>query len=245
MSVAIPNYYKTQQREQMIEDHLQIVKYQALRLHARIPSHVDINDLINYGIIGLMDAVEKYDASRGVKFKTYAELRVRGAILDGLRELDWVPRSYRRRQRELEAAFRTLERRHGRAATDEEVAQELGLELEEYFNLLDELRGINLGSFESSDPDSDESQIQYIPDREDNLPTIILEKKELRSILASCIDELPEKEQYVLSLYYFEGLTMKEVGKVLGITESRVSQLHSKSVLRLRGKMKNILGKER
>ena len=242
--MGVSHYYQTQQREQQIENNLHLVKYQALRLYARVPSQVDLNDLINYGIIGLMDAVDKYDVKRGVKFKTYAELRIRGAILDGLRELDWVPRSFRKRQRELEAAYRKLENEFGRAARDEEVAAELGLSMDDYFSLLDNLRGINLGFFEPADPNSDESPVHYLPDKEENSPTYIVEKKEIRDILAGSIEHLPEKERLVLSLYYFEGLTMKEVGKVLNITESRVSQLHSKAVLRLRGRMKHILGED-
>ena len=189
-----------------------------------------------------MDAVDKFDYSRGVKFKTYAELRIRGAIIDGLRELDWVPRSYRRRQRELERAYRKLEAQYGRAATDEEVAAELGIGLDAYFALLDNLKGVQIGSIEGAGREGEESLIEYIPDREENSPTFVMEKRELQKLLANGIDHLPEKERLVLSLYYFEGLTMKEVGLVLGITESRVSQLHSKAILRLRGRMKSMLG---
>jgi RNA polymerase sigma factor FliA len=242
--VAVPNYYQAQQRDRLIEEHLSLVKFQALRLYARVPSHVDLNDLINYGILGLMDAVDKFDSNRGVKFKTYAELRVRGAILDGLRELDWVPRSYRRKQRELEAAYRKLQNEFGRAVRDEEVAAELGLTMDEFHGMLDDLSGLTMGSLEAVDPENDDSPLQYLPDREENSPTFIVEKKQIRAILGKCIDDLPEKERLVLSLYYFEGLTMKEVGKVLDVTESRVSQLHSKAVLRLKGRMKDILGEE-
>lgn len=242
--MVVRNYYQAQNKDQLIEAHLPLVKFQALRLHSRLPSHVELNDLIHYGILGLIDAVDKFDVNRGVKFKTYAELRVRGAILDGLRELDWVPRSYRKRQRELEAAFRKLEGELGRSATDDEVAAELNLPLEEYHALLENLKGITLGSFEPVDPDSEESQIHYVPDREENSPTYIVEKQQVSDILADAIDQLPDKERLVLSLYYFEGLTMKEVGKVLDITESRVSQLHSKAVLRLRARMRHVLGRD-
>jgi RNA polymerase sigma factor for flagellar operon FliA len=234
--------YLEQEREQQLVRYLPLVKYLAMRILSRLPSHVELDDLINYGIIGLMDAVDKFDRSRGVKFKTYAELRIRGSILDGLRELDWVPRSYRRRQRELERAYRKLESELGRSATDEEVAAELQIGLEDYFTLLDDLKGVQIGSIEAISREGEENLVEYIPDREENTPTYIMEKLELQEVLATGIDKLPEKERLVLSLYYYEGLTMKEVGAVLGITESRVSQLHSKAVLRLRGRLKSKLG---
>jgi RNA polymerase sigma factor for flagellar operon FliA len=237
-------HYQAQEREQRIIDYLPLVKYLASRMQARLPAHVELSDLVNYGIIGLMDAVDKFDPNRGVKFKTYAELRIRGSILDGLRELDWVPRSFRRRQRELERAYHRLESRLGRSADDEEVAEELGISLDEYYEMLDSLKGINLGQFELLERDTEESFIEYIPDKEENLPTFILEKKEIQRLLAQCIDTLPEKERLVLSLYYYEGLTMKEVGRVLEITESRVSQLHSKAVLRMRGRVHAALSGE-
>jgi RNA polymerase sigma factor for flagellar operon FliA len=237
-------HYQAREREQRIIDYLPLVKYLASRMQARLPAHVELSDLVNYGIIGLMDAVDKFDPGRGVKFKTYAELRIRGSILDGLRELDWVPRSFRRRQRELERAYRNLECRLGRSATDEEVAEELGISLDAYFEMLDSLKGINLGQFELLERDTEESFIEYIPDKEENSPTFILERKEIQKLLAQCIDCLPDKERLVLSLYYYEGLTMKEVGRVLEITESRVSQLHSKAVLRMRARVQAALSGE-
>lgn len=238
------HHYEVREREQQILEYLPLVKYLSARIIARLPSHVELDDLVNYGIIGLMDAVDKFDPSRGVKFKTYAELRIRGSILDGLRGMDWVPRSLRRRQRELENAFRRLQSKLGRNATDEEAAAELGISLEEYHALLDDLKGVSVGSIESIDGEGEDSLIEYIPDRDENSPTFVMEKKEMRRLLAESIDCLPGKERLVLSLYYFEGLTMKEVGEVLGITESRVSQLHSKAVLRLRGRLQTQLGRE-
>lgn len=237
--MAVTNYYQSQQRDQMIEGNLEIVKYQALRLKSRLPAHVELDDLISYGIVGLLDAVDKFDTSRGVKFKTYAELRVRGAILDGLRELDWVPRSYRRKQRDMEQALRKLENELGRSAEDDELADAMGLELDDFYQLLDSLNGVNIGSIEATDPDSEDSPLQYIADSEENSPAYIVAKMEMRDILADSIQNLPEKEQLVLSLYYFEGLTMKEVGRVLDITESRVSQLHSKAVMRMRVRLQD------
>lgn len=237
-------YYQSQQRDDLIVENLDIVKYQALRLKSRVPAHVELDDLIGYGIVGLMDAVDKFDTSRGVKFKTYAELRVRGSILDGLRELDWVPRSYRKKQRDVETALRKLENELGRAAEDEELADALGLDINDYYQLLDNLSGVTLGSLESADPESEDSPLYYLADKEENSPAYIVAKKEIHAIIASCIQDLPEKEQLVLSLYYFEGLTMKEVGLVLDITESRVSQLHSKAVLRLRVRLKDAFAKD-
>lgn len=242
--MGVHNYYKEQQREQRIVRNLDLVKFQALRLYARVPSSVELNDLMSYGVMGLMDAVDKFDEKRGVQFKTYAELRIRGAILDGLRELDWVPRSLRKRQRELEAAFRKLENTLGRSASDEEVAAELEMEMEDYFSMLNDLKGVTLGPLETSDPNSEDSPLYYIADKEDNLPTVKVEKRQVKELLVKGIELLPDKEKLVLSLYYFEGLTMKEVGKVLDITESRVSQLHSKAVLRLRSKMSKSFGME-
>lgn len=242
--MGVHNYYKEQQREERIVSNLGLVKFQALRLYARVPSSVDLNDLMSYGVMGLMDAVDKFDEKRGVKFKTYAELRIRGSILDGLRELDWVPRSLRKRQRELEAAFHKLENTLGRSAKDEEVAAELELEMDDYYVLLNKLKGVTLGAMDSSDPESEDSPLYYLADKDDNLPSVTVEKKQVKELLVKAIDQLPDKEKLVLSLYYFEGLTMKEVGKVLEITESRVSQLHSKAVLRLRGKIGNCFGME-
>jgi len=242
--VSAQRGYGVQQREQRILENLALVKYLAARMRSRLPAQVDLNDLINYGIIGLMDAVDKFDPSRGVKFKTYAERRIRGSILDGLRELDWVPRSFRRRQRELERAYRKLESELGRSVSDEEVASELGISLDDFYGLLDNLKGVSFGSYEVVDKSGEENLVEYIPDRDENSPTFILEKREMKRLLGGSIDGLPEKERLVLSLYYFEGLTMKEAGRVLGITESRISQLHSKAILRLRARMKTMLSME-
>jgi RNA polymerase sigma factor for flagellar operon FliA len=242
--VAITRYYEQQQREALITEHLNVVKFQALRMYARLPSSIQMDDLYNYGIIGLIDAVDKYDSSRGVKLKTYAELRVRGAILDGLRELDWVPRSYRRRQREVEAAFHKIEGKLGRAGTDNEVAEELNIPLDDYYSWLDNLKGVNITPIEATDSENEEGPHFSVPDKESNSPEKVFEKKQIKVLLADYIDTLPEKERMVLSLYYFESLTMKEVGKVLKITESRISQLHSQAIMRLRSKMKQAFGKE-
>ena len=226
-------------REQLITECLPLVKFVAHRIASRLPSHVDVDDLIHSGILGLMDAVGKFEPDRQVKFKTYAEQRIRGAILDGLRDLDWVPRSLRRKKKDIETAYHLLEQQHGRAATDEEVALHLGLSLDELHHSLDELKGVTLGAFVDAGENGDgENLISFVPDPDGENPHILLQAREVRDILKTAVDRLPTKERFVVQLYYFEELTMKEIGTLLNITESRVSQLHTKSMLRLRGKLK-------
>ncbi|BDU73541.1 FliA/WhiG family RNA polymerase sigma factor [Mesoterricola silvestris] len=228
-----------QDREKLITECLPLVKFVAHRISSRLPSHVEMDDLIHSGILGLMDAVRKFEPDRNVKFKTYAEQRIRGAILDGLRDLDWVPRSLRRKKKDIETAYHLLEQQHGRAATDEEVATHLGLSLEDLHHSLDELKGVTLGAFvEAGENGEGENLISFVPDPDGENPHILLQAREVRLLLKAAVDRLPTKERFVVQLYYFEELTMKEIGTLLNITESRVSQLHTKSMLRLRGKLK-------
>ena len=231
-------------REQLILEHLPQIKYIAHRISTKLPSHVELNDLVSAGVLGLLDAVEKFDPSRGVKFKTYAELRVKGAILDSLRNLDWAPRSLRKRSKDLEKTYKELEQRLGRPATDKEVSDELGITLDEFYELIDQIKGLNLGSFHDLAPQEDdrngEPLVKYIPDAPQTDPFFVFQKSELRDLLAGAIDTLPKKERLVVSLYYFDELTMKEIGKVLGVNESRVSQLHTKAMLRLRTKLRRV-----
>lgn len=235
---------EAQNRENLIEEYIPLVKYLAHRISIKLPNHVEIDDLVNSGIIGLIDAIEKFDPSRGIKFKTYAEFRIRGAIFDGLRSLDWVPRSVRKQKKMVEQSYAQLEQQLGRHATDEELSQNLGVNLEEFYKILDNLKGVNLGKFvELSNNDNQnnmdgESAIAFIPDRSTEDPFHHFQKHELTEILADAIRNLPDKERYVVSLYYFDELTMKEIGTVLNITESRVSQLHTKSMLRLRDSLR-------
>lgn len=227
-------------REALITECLPLVKFVAHRISSRLPSHVELDDLIHSGILGLMDAIKKFEPGRGVKFKTYAEQRVRGAILDGLRDLDWVPRSLRRKKKDIENAYHFLEQHLGRAATDEEVAEHLGMPLEELHRALDDLKGVTLGTFMEAGEDGDgESLISFVPDPDAEDPHVTLQASELREFLKEAIDRLPTKERFVVQLYYFDELTMKEIGTLLNITESRVSQLHTKSMLRLRGRLKD------
>ncbi len=229
-------------RDALILEHLPQIKYIAHRISAKLPSHVELNDLVSAGVLGLLDAVEKFDPSRGVKFKTYAELRVKGAILDSLRNLDWAPRSLRKRSKDLEKVYKELEQRLGRPATDKEVSDELGIELDEFYELVDQIKGLNLGSFHEmasqEDDRNSEPLIKYIPDAPQMDPFFVFHKSEIRSLLGGAIETLPKKERLVVSLYYYDELTMKEIGKVLGVNESRVSQLHTKAMLRLRTKLR-------
>ncbi len=198
-----------------------------------------MEDLINTGVLGLIDAIDKFVTERGVKFKTYAEFRIRGAMLDYLRRQDWAPRSMRRKEKELSTVFRRLEQKLKRQATHEEAAAEMGVPMEEFNSLLYKARGLSLLSLNRPRSDDGDEEVKelgdYIPDEPENSPYELLKKQEVRDVIALQIDGLPEKERMVVSLYYFNELTMKEVGHILGVTESRVSQLHSSAILRLRG----------
>ena len=230
----------TAEREALIIEHLSLIKQIAHRVATRLPASVEISDLVNAGVLGLIDAIDKFEPERGVKFKTYAELRVRGAMIDSLRDIDWAPRSLRRKSRDLERIYGELEQKLGRPASDEEVAEALGQDLEGFHALLDQLNGLTIGSFDDSfQQDESESIINYYPDDGSNNPYVRFEATEVTGILAGAIDALPEKERVVLSLYYYEELTMKEIGGLLGVNESRISQLHSKATLRLRAKLRN------
>jgi RNA polymerase sigma factor for flagellar operon FliA len=225
------------ERDALIVEHLSLIKHVAHRIATRLPASVEMADLVNAGVLGLLDALNKFEPDRGVKFKTYAEVRVRGAIIDSLRTLDWAPRSLRRRGRDLERTYVDLEQKLGRPATDEEASKAIGENLDDFHALIDQLNGLNIGSFEDSfQQDDNEALINYYPDDGTNDPHLRFEAAELTNLLANAIEGLPEKERLVLSLYYYEDLTMKEIGSLLGVNESRVSQLHSKATLRLRAK---------
>lgn len=230
------------EREQVILEHLPQIKYIAQRIAAKLPPQVEIGDLISAGVLGLLDALDKFDPSREVKFKTYAELRIKGAILDSLRSLDWAPRSLRKKSKDLEKVYKELEQRFGRPATDKEACDAMGLTLDEFFELVDEIKGLNLGSFHELASQDEEGGgdllVKYAPDAPQLDPFYLFHKSELVGILASAIDALPNKERLVVSLYYYDELTMKEIGEVLGVNESRVSQLHTKAMLRLRTKLR-------
>lgn len=215
------------------------MKYIAERLSARLPSSIEVEDLISTGVIGLIDALDKFVPDKGVKFKTYAEFRIRGAMLDYLRRQDWAPRSMRRKERQLSQIFRELEQKLKRPATHEEVADEMGVTMDEFADLLNKARGLSLLSLNkprSDEGGEDDSELlDVIPDEPEHAPFEILKRHEVRELIAKKINGLPEKERMVVSLYYYNELTMKEIGAALGVTESRVSQLHSSAILRLKG----------
>jgi RNA polymerase sigma factor for flagellar operon FliA len=235
-------------RDELILEHLPQIKYIAQRISTKLPSHVELNDLVSAGILGLLDAIEKFDPNRGVKFKTYAELRIKGAILDSLRNLDWAPRSLRKKSKDLERVYRELEQRLGRPATEKEVCEAMEISLDEFYELVDQIKGLNLGSFqEMSGKDEEKNSeplVKYVPDAPQLDPFFVFHKSEIQGIMSMAIDTLPKKERLVVSLYYYDELTMKEIGKVLGVNESRVSQLHTKAMLRLRTKLRKVNGQD-
>jgi RNA polymerase sigma factor FliA len=233
------------ERDQLIIRYAPWVKFIALRMAAKLPSHVQAEDLISAGIIGLIDALDKFNPAREVQFKTYAQIRIQGAMKDELRALDWASRSMRQKVKRLEHVYATLEQELGRPAASEEVANSLGIEMDEFEEMLDEVKGTSLVSLEElgQGPASEDkaSLLEALLTREDHDPLEVLNLQDLKKALSLAIAELPAKERLVLSLYYFEELTMKEVGKVLNLTESRISQLHTQTVLRLRSKLKAYL----
>jgi RNA polymerase sigma factor for flagellar operon FliA len=222
-------------RDLLLMEHLPAVRYIARRIHERLPQHVDLDDLVSAGVVGLMDAFSKFDHTKKVLFKSYAQFRIRGAILDSLRTLDWSPRELRRKGRAVEQAIHAVTQRIGRSPSEQEIAVEMGLDLTEYQQLLGDLKGLEIGSLhlERSDESGDE-ELAYIPGSPDDDPLFRCLKGEMKQRLADAINDLPEKERMVLTLYYYEELTMKEIGLTLGVVESRVSQIHSSAVLRLR-----------
>ncbi|MEO8736335.1 MAG: FliA/WhiG family RNA polymerase sigma factor [Edaphobacter sp.] len=222
-------------RDLMLMEHLPMVRYLARRIHERLPQHVELDDLISAGVVGLIDAFSKFDHGKKVQFKSYAQFRIRGAILDSLRMLDWSPRELRRKGRAVEEAIRSVTQRVGRAPSEQEIAGEMKLNLTEYQQLLGNLKGLEIGSLHiERSEDSGDEELAYIPGSPEEDPLFRCLKGEMKQRLADAIDELPEKERMVLTLYYYEELTMKEIGLTLGVVESRVSQIHSSAVLRLR-----------
>ncbi len=224
-------------KESLAEHYAFLVKYAAGRLSMTLPDSVEYQDLVSYGCFGLLDAVEKFEPQRGIKFETYASARIRGAILDGLRSVDWIPRSVRAKARQFEATLRSLESTLGRSASDAELAEALNLPLDQYYNMLDEVRTTSVLSLdEVINPDSSDDPLKMldtIEDKEDPIEERLLHS-ELLQDLAGAIDGLPERERTVVALYYHESLTLKEIGHVLDVSESRVSQIHTKAIASLR-----------
>ncbi|MDR3742526.1 MAG: FliA/WhiG family RNA polymerase sigma factor [Terracidiphilus sp.] len=229
------------EQERLLLEHLPIVRFLARRIHERLPQHVDIEDLVSAGIVGLMDAFTKFDPSKKVQFRSYAQFRIRGAILDSLRTLDWSPRELRRKGRAVEEAIRVLTARLGRPPGENEIADEMGVTLDEYQQLLGELKGLEIGTLHMErNEDSGEEELAYVPGRPDEDPLFCCLRGELEERLTDAIDRLPERERLVMTLYYFEEMTMREIGLALGVVESRVSQVHASAVVHLRAALKDL-----
>ncbi len=236
--------HKQEIRDILIKQYAPLVKYVAGKISVGMPQNVDFDDLVGFGVFGLFDAVEKYDPEKHVKFKTYAVTRIRGAIFDELRSIDWVPRSVRQKTREIEDTVQTLEADLGRSASDSEIAKAMNMSLEQYNQMILKVRGTSILSLNDvwfTGDDSDKVSIQDSIESPSSLqPESIAEKDEIRRVIVQAINELPDKEKKVLVLYYYEDLTLKEIGKVLEVTESRISQLHTKAIMRLRSKLTNV-----
>ncbi len=229
-------------RDRLILTYAPLVKFVAGRLGSGLPAHVDEGDLVSYGLLGLIGAIERYDPERDVKFETYAISRIKGAIIDELRAMDWVPRSVRARARDIERAIAELEKKHMRAPTDEEIAAKLGVSQEELETSLSEIGRTSIAALDelwtiSSSGGDQVALIDTIEDTTGPEPQSALAQTEMKEALGEAITRLPEREKLVVTLYYYEELTLREIGEVLGVTESRVSQLHTKAVLRLKSRL--------
>jgi RNA polymerase sigma factor for flagellar operon FliA len=237
----VPTTYTTgtdtaaNERERLILDHLPQVRLIARRIHERLPASVPLDDLISTGIVGLISAIDNFDESLNVKLKTYAEYKIRGAILDSLRGLDWAPRQKRRRSKQIESAIEELERELHRSPSEEEIAERLGVPVEQYHEWLIDIRGVNIGSLEQAPPDEPgRDLLKFVAAAEDSWPSVMVERAELERLLAASIDKMPTVERTILGLYYYEELTLKEIAGMMDLHESRISQLKTQAVLRLR-----------
>jgi RNA polymerase sigma factor FliA len=234
---AIPAALSESERERLILEHLPQVRLIARRIQERLPENISLDDLVSTGVIGLIAAIDHFDPAHNVKLKTYAEYKIRGAILDSLRGLDWAPRQKRRQAKQIEAAISEAEQRLQRTPGEEDVAEQLGIPMAEYHQWLVEIRGLNIASLEYAGNEDGKDLLQYIPDEGECLPSMLLERSELQRLLAEGIDDIPAIEQTVLSLYYKEELTLREIAQVVKLHESRISQLKSQAILRLRSHM--------
>lgn len=235
-----PSKLTAEQKDRLIMEYAPLIKFIAQKIAIRLPSHIELDDLISSGVIGLMDAIEKYDPSRDNKFKTYAEFRIRGSILDELRAQDWVPRSVRDKSKLLDRTLVQLEADLGRMPQDEEVAEALNMTLEEFHDLVNQVRPVSLLSIDEQATFSNvdkKSILNILEGCKLNNPFNQLKVKSIKSTVAKAIEDLPERQRLVLSLYYYEDLNLKEIGKILRVTESRVSQLHAQAIQRLRAKL--------
>jgi RNA polymerase sigma factor for flagellar operon FliA len=239
------DYVKTRSRsirDALIQNYLYLVKYVAGKMSLSVPPSVEIDDLVSSGVVGLMDAIEKYDLNRDTKFETYAVSRIRGAIVDDLRSLDWVPRSVRRKARLLEDAYSHVERELHRPASDEEISHNLNISVEELRTMTEEVATAGLLSLDdfvgNQDGERTTRVIDLVCSKSGDSPSAPIEVEEMREALARSILNLPDKERTVLALYYYEDMTLKEIGRTLGVSESRISQIHTKAMLRLKGRLR-------
>ncbi|HEY2861246.1 MAG TPA: FliA/WhiG family RNA polymerase sigma factor [Terracidiphilus sp.] len=231
----------TPDQERVLLEHLPVVRFLARRIHERLPQHVDIEDLVSAGVIGLLDAFAKFDPDKKVQFRSYAQFRIRGAILDSLRTLDWSPRELRRKGRAVEEAIRALTSRLGRPPGESEVAEEMSVTLDEYQQLLGDLKGLEIGTLHAErNEDSGEEELAYVPGNPEEDPLFRCLRGELEGRLTEAIQNLPDRERLVMTLYYFEEMTMREIGLALGVVESRVSQIHASAVVHLRAALKDL-----
>jgi RNA polymerase sigma factor for flagellar operon FliA len=228
-------------QERLVLQYAPLIKYIATRMALRLPPHISLDDLISSGTIGLLDAIKKFDPHKNISFKTYAEFRIKGAILDELRALDWIPRSIRKKSNQLEKAYTKLQKELGRPAEPEEMAECLGISIEEYYHLLDETKGISLLDIDAvrkNLPSLGEDELyEFLQDESSRDPFISVHFAELREILMKSLECLPDKGKLLISLYYYEELTMKEIGEIMGYTESRISQMHTQAILHLCSKL--------
>ncbi len=231
-------------RDFFVKQYAPLVKYVAGKVAIGMPNNVEFDDLVGFGVFGLFDAIEKFNPDKHVKFKTYAVTRIRGSIFDELRSIDWVPRSVRQKTREVEETIRKLEASLGRAATDEEIAKEMRIDIRDFQNIMLKISGTSVLSLNEvwyTGEDNDRiSIVESIESPSALNPDTIVEKEEIKRVIIEAINELPDKEKKVLVLYYYEDLTLKEIGEVLKVTESRISQLHTKAIMRLRAKLSNV-----
>ena len=231
-------------RDMFVKQYAPLVKYVAGKVAMGMPHNVEFDYLVGFGVFGLFDAINKFDPEKHVKFKTYAVTRIRGAILDELRSIDWVPRSVRQKTREIEDTIHHLESSLGRSANDREIAKELRMSLKDFQKTMMKISGTSILSLNdvwyTGDENDRVSIVDSIESPSSLNPDMIIEKEEIKRVIVGAINELPEKEKKVLVLYYYEDLTLKEIGKVLEVTESRISQLHTKAIMRLRAKLTNI-----
>jgi RNA polymerase sigma factor for flagellar operon FliA len=232
-------------REALILEYSHLIKFIAGRLNIYFGSNVEYDDLVGFGVFGLIDAIDKFDINKGVKFETYASLRIRGSIIDSIREMDWVPRSLRQKNKELERAYWEIENELGHSASDKEIADKLGISTDEFYKLLNDVNVTSMVSLEDFLEQNYEIGVDVPNSNKDDRPEYQVELSELKDILGDAINKLPEKEKTVLSLYYYEELTLKEISAIMKVSESRISQLHTKAIMRLRGKLarhKTLLG---